>query len=187
VTLSMEKSLKNNKATLVGACLHEDCDPFARIYVKSPNLKLTRVPTQRVPYCVHCGSVKNVSSDKAKLVGWYTNLLHIINHNICLQFGKLTQAQQRLIISEIEKVHDFEDHYQMTKSAQLDIFLVAFHKIRPDIPFFALEQAINPEKPKKQSKDEVRALPAWVQYLEWLKKKRAKDAAANAAGAGAKK
>jgi hypothetical protein len=41
-----------------------------------------------------------------------------------------------------------------------------------------LERAATPEPSKKA--DPVKALPAWVQYLEWLKKKRAKEAAAAA-------
>jgi hypothetical protein len=108
-----------------------------------------------------------------------------VNYNIALSFGKITQAQQRLIIAEIERVQDFEDRYQMTRSSQLDLFFVAIHKVRPDIPFWALERAANPEPLKKADRDLVKTMPAWVQYLEWLKKKRARDAAAKAAEAAA--
>ncbi|MGQ9583427.1 MAG: hypothetical protein ACUVV6_07950 [Thermoplasmatota archaeon] len=179
----MDRSLQNRAARKVGGCAHEDCDHFQRVYAPPQDFRVTRVPTQRFPYCRKCGALKNLSSDKAKLLGWFTNLLRVVNHNVALSHGKITQAQQRLIISEIERVEDFEDRYQMTRSAQLDIFFVAIHKVRPDIPFWALERAATPEPPKR---DEVRNLPAWVQYWEWLKKKRARDAVA-AAAAGEKK
>ena len=179
---SMAESLVNRKKPSEGRafCAHEDCGHRERIYSPPFDRRLTRVPVQRFPYCMKCGKLKNVSSDKAKLVGWFTNLLRIVNYNIALSHGKITQAQQRLIISEIEKVHDFEDRYHMTRSAQLDLFFIAIHKVRPEIPFWALERAATPEPSRKP--DPVKAMPAWVQYLEWLKKKRARDAAAPASG-----
>jgi len=178
VAPSMDESLRNRKKPSEGrsSCSHEDCGHRERLYSPPFDRRLTRVPVQRFPYCMKCGKLKNVSSDKAKLVGWYTNLLRIVNHNVALSHGKITQATQRLIIAEIEKVQDFEDRYHMTRSAQLDLFFVAIHKFRPEIPFWVLERAATPEPSKKP--DPVKALPAWVQYLEWLKKKRARDAAA---------
>lgn len=181
VAPSMDDSLRNRKKPAEGrsSCAHEDCGHRERIYSPPFDRRLTRVPLQRIPYCLKCGVLKNVSSDKAKLTGWYTNLLRVVNYNIALSHGKITQAQQRLIIGEIEKVQDFEDRYHMTRSAQLDVFFVAIHRVRPDIPFWVLERAATPEPRKKD--DPVKAMPAWVQYLEWLKKKRARDAAAAAA------
>jgi len=178
VSASMDESLRNRKKPSEGRsiCAHEDCGHRERIYSPPADKRITRVPVQRYPYCLKCGVLKNVSSDKAKLTGWYTNLLRLVNYNIALSHGKITQAQQRLIIAEIEKVRDFEDRYQMTRSAQLDLFFIAIHKIRPEIPFWALERAATPEPSKKP--DPVKALPAWVQYLEWLKKKRAREKAA---------
>jgi len=182
----MDASLQNRKRPSEGrsSCAHEDCGHRERIFSPPQDKRITRVPVQKIPYCLKCGVLKNVSSDKARLVGWYTNLLRLVNYNIALSFGKISQAQQRLIIGEIEKVQDFEDRYQMTRSSQLDMFFVAIHKVRPDIPFWALERAVTPE-PAKDQKDLVKTLPAWVQYLEWLKKKRARDAAAAAAAAAA--
>ncbi|MBM4250284.1 MAG: hypothetical protein FJ149_12880 [Euryarchaeota archaeon] len=176
----MDASLRNRKRPSEGrsSCLHEDCGHRERLYSPPFDRRITRVPVQRFPYCLNCGKLKNVSSDKAKMAGWFTNLLRVVNHNIALSHGKITQAQQRLIISDIERVADFEDRYHMTRSAQLDLFFVAIHRQRPDIPFWVLERAATPEPPRKA--DPVKALPAWVQYLEWLKKKRARDAAAAA-------
>jgi hypothetical protein len=183
----MDESLRNRMKPSEGrsSCVHEDCGHRERLYSPPQDRRITRVPIQRIPYCLKCGVLKNVSSDKAKLVGWYTNLLRLVNYNIALSFGKISQAQQRLIISEIDKVQDFEDRYQMTRASQLDMFFVAIHKVRPDIPFWALERAATPEPPKKDEHDLVKTMPAWVQYLDWLKKKRARDAAAVAAASAA--
>jgi hypothetical protein len=98
---SMDESLVNRKKPSEGrsSCVHEDCGRRERLYSPPFDRHLTRVPVQRFPYCMKCGKLKNVSSDKAKLVGWFTNLLRIVNYNIALSHGKITQAQQRLIIA----------------------------------------------------------------------------------------
>lgn len=66
----------------------------------------------------------------------------------------------------------------MSRSARLDLFFIAIHNVRPDIPFRALERAATPEPRRKSEKELLGAMPAWVQYLERLKKKGARDAAA---------
>ncbi|MBA5942531.1 MAG: hypothetical protein H0M93_04315 [Methanophagales archaeon] len=63
-------------------------------------------------YCIHCGAVKNISADKAKPLGYYTNILAKM---------AITKVQIRLIIKELEKMN-FDDTYSMTKSDQEKVF-----------------------------------------------------------------
>jgi hypothetical protein len=63
-------------------------------------------------YCIHCGVVKNISSDRAKPMGYYTNMLAKL---------PITKVQVRLITKELERV-DFDDLYCMTRSNQEKIF-----------------------------------------------------------------
>ena len=64
------------------------------------------------PYCIHCGVVKNISSDRAKPMGYYTNKLARM---------PITKVQMRLIIKELENM-DFDDVYSMTGSKQGKVF-----------------------------------------------------------------
>jgi len=64
------------------------------------------------PYCIHCGVVKNIASDRAKSMGYYTNMLAKL---------PITKVQMRLIIKELERV-DFDDLYSMTRSDQEEMF-----------------------------------------------------------------
>lgn len=71
------------------------------------------------PYCMHCGAVKNISWDRTKKIGYYINILSELS-----RIYKISDAQIRLIVNELNKIQDFEDGYCMTGSAQ------EFHFIR---------------------------------------------------------
>jgi len=93
-------------------CKHESCSAAEKVWLpyefegRSRGLK----PYQ---YCIHCGVVKNISPDRAKPIGYYTNRLARMS---------ITKVQMRLIIKELENM-DFDDAYSMTKSVQEEIFI----------------------------------------------------------------
>ncbi|MEA2052416.1 MAG: hypothetical protein U9O90_06305 [Euryarchaeota archaeon] len=64
------------------------------------------------PYCIHCGMVKNISTDRAKPVGYYTNRLARMS---------ITKVQMRLIVKELECIC-FDDPYSLTRSDQEKVF-----------------------------------------------------------------
>jgi len=92
-------------------CKHESCGAAEKVWLpyefegRSRGLK----PHS---YCIHCGGVKNISSDRAKPMGYYTNILARM---------PITKVQMRLIIKELESM-DFEDAYSMTGSEQEKVF-----------------------------------------------------------------
>ncbi|KAF5413718.1 MAG: hypothetical protein C5S38_05765 [Candidatus Methanophagaceae archaeon] len=92
-------------------CKHESCGTAEKVWLpyefdgRINGLK----PHQ---YCVHCGVVKNITSDRAKSLGYYVNELAKM---------QITKVQMRLIIKELEAL-DFDDAYSMTKSVQKEMF-----------------------------------------------------------------
>ncbi len=68
-------------------------------------------------YCIHCGAVKNISGDFPRRIGFYINILSVLRKNY-----RISEAQIRLVINELNKVEDFEDSYWTTGFAQEMIF-----------------------------------------------------------------
>jgi len=69
-------------------------------------------------YCIHCGVVKNISSDRAKPMGYYTNTLARLG---------ITKVQIRLIVKDLERL-DFDDVYSTTRSEQEEVFISVVQK-----------------------------------------------------------
>jgi hypothetical protein len=80
------------------------------------------------PFCRSCGAVKNISSDKAHGLGYFINVLAEIKRHLDYKGGKLSQAQIRLIIKELESREDFADTYVMLGSVQRNIFINVVQK-----------------------------------------------------------
>ena len=73
-------------------------------------------------YCIYCGVVKNMSSDRAKRMGYYTNILARL---------EITKVQIRLIAKELERMDfdfDFGNDNSMTRSQQEKLFIRAVKK-----------------------------------------------------------
>ncbi len=88
-------------------CKHESCGVTENIWLpykydgRSRGLKSH-------PYCIHCGVVKNISTDRAKPMGYYMNRLTRMS---------ITKVQMRLIVKELER-RNFDDSYFLTRSDQ---------------------------------------------------------------------
>jgi hypothetical protein len=74
------------------------------------------------PVCGRCGSVKNVTSDRGRGLGYYVNVLYEIKRYLEKRRGKLTEAQIRLITKRLEEVDGFEDVYWIRGSTQKSMF-----------------------------------------------------------------
>ena len=99
-------------------CIHESCGSIAKVWL--PFVVGGRMNGLKThPYCIHCGAVKNISTDKPKKTAYYINSLSKIDKRVF----KLTKVQMRLIVKELESIKDFEDVYSMTRYAQEKIFV----------------------------------------------------------------
>jgi len=92
-------------------CEHKSCSAAEKDWLPYEVVGRKR-GLMRHSYCIHCGVVKNISSDKARPQGYYTNILAKMS---------VTKVQMRLIIKELERMN-FDDPYSMTKSDQEKIF-----------------------------------------------------------------
>jgi predicted nucleic acid-binding Zn ribbon protein len=92
-------------------CKHKSCGTVEKVWLpyefegRSRGLK----PHS---YCILCGVVKNISPDKAKPMGYYTNILARL---------RITKVQIRLIVKELERM-GFDDVYSITRTEQEKIF-----------------------------------------------------------------
>lgn len=81
------------------------------------------------PHCIYCGTIKNISSDRAKGLGYYTGILG--------RMEELKKIQVRLISNELQAYDGFDDTYALSKTWQIRIFIDVVKKYA-NIP----EQAI---------------------------------------------
>jgi hypothetical protein len=80
------------------------------------------------PYCKECGVVKNVSVDKARKIGYYVNALAEIKRRLDRLGVKVSRAQTRLVLKELEGKKESSDSYFVTGGAQRSIFVKAVRK-----------------------------------------------------------
>ncbi len=74
------------------------------------------------PYCVSCGVVKNVSSDRGKGLGYFANVLAKLKKCLEKRGYRISQAQIRLILKEFEEMNA-DDVYSISFSKQKEIFV----------------------------------------------------------------
>ncbi len=70
------------------------------------------------PFCIKCGTLKNVSSSKGKKLGYFISVLSKLK-NYC----KISEAQLRLIAKELESSEDFCDLWWVSYERQKKIFI----------------------------------------------------------------
>lgn len=88
------------------------------------------------PFCLRCGYVKNIGSDRAAGKGYFINVISQIEKNLIIP-GK--SVRMRLAVRELEKIDDFEDAYSMTRYAQEKIFISIIRKLY-QIPESTIQQ-----------------------------------------------
>ncbi len=90
------------------------------------------------PYCRSCGLVRNIGPDRARKLGFYTEVLSELERYLRLEYSKkgkhkLTESQKRLMVKEMEEDILFNDIYGSIASAQEERFVDIVRKYRPDI------------------------------------------------------
>jgi len=80
------------------------------------------------PYCCSCGTVKNVSSDKGKKIGYFVNALARLRKTLEQKGYKVSNVQIRMIMKELSEIDGFEDTYWITFSRQKEIFISLVRK-----------------------------------------------------------
>ena len=90
-------------------CVHENCSSADKDWLPYEVDDLNK-GLKPHPYCVRCGIVKNISSNRARSIGYYINVLARIGGRA----EGITRVQMRLIVKELERIDGFDDSYSMT-------------------------------------------------------------------------
>jgi hypothetical protein len=96
-------------------CNHENASD--RIWFPAENHLLAAHP-----YCSKCGTFKNVSSSRGKRLGYFANVLARLREDLELKGYKVSKAQIRLIMLELER-RGIDDVYALSYSKQKEIFI----------------------------------------------------------------
>lgn len=114
---------------------HISCPPSKGVWLPLITQIGINLHLKQHPYCEECGVVKNIGGDRARSIGFYTNVLidmkdHINNKH--KNIPKLTQTQIRLIAKELETNDLFKDPYGTNLDIQRNQFVEEVRKYRPD-------------------------------------------------------
>ncbi len=97
---------------------HKDCGNIDKIWLPFM-VKEAPQGLRSHPFCVHCGIVKNVGSDKANRIGYYLIVLSRMEQRLKTPGAKV---RIRLVVKELEVSVDFDDSYSMSGYVQERIF-----------------------------------------------------------------
>lgn len=79
------------------------------------------------PYCKNCGTLKNVSSDRGRKVGYFVKALSKLRKILEKKGYRVSEAQIRLILKELSET-EFDDIWWITFSKQKEIFIQIVRK-----------------------------------------------------------
>lgn len=89
----------------------------------------------RHPFCVGCGTVRNLALPRAMSLAYYLNSLarlkDYLDHSP-LQ-PRLVQVQSHLIAERLTARPEFEDPYGTQGQAQVDAYVFVVQSVRPDL------------------------------------------------------
>lgn len=97
------------------ACKHQSCG--------SDWLPMTNGIIGKHPYCIDCGTVKNINSDKGRRMGYFMKSLSRLKNDLHKKGIKISEAQIRLISNELGKVDEFEDTWWISFSRQKEVYV----------------------------------------------------------------
>ncbi len=112
---------------------HEECGSRERLWLDRER----RSPASAAlhPYCIACGTVKDLTLPRARPLGFYlAGLAHLRD---CLERStlhtKLAQVQTHLIAQRLAASGEFDDPYGTPGRRQLEAYADAVRAVRPDL------------------------------------------------------
>jgi hypothetical protein len=95
------------------SCNHELCGNIQKVWLPY-EVRGHQKGLKAHPYCIACGMIKNISSDGARPLGYYMNILSHLG---------ITKVQTRLIAKEMEDQGGFDDAFSISSFLQEQIFI----------------------------------------------------------------
>ena len=118
------------------ACKHTSCSPKKGVWLPLITQIGFNAYIKKHPYCEECGTIKNITGDKAKTIGFYTDVLTAMREFTNKRqkiIPKFTETQIRLIAKELESNDLFQDTYGTNLDIQKNKFIEEVRKYRPDL------------------------------------------------------
>lgn len=113
--------------------VHSDCGSRERLWLPADHREAATAA--RHPFCLECGTVKNITMPQAKPLGYYldglANLKESLEHSAT--YDRLVQVQTHLISQRLRARSEFEDPYGTPGGVQLDTYVNTVLAIRPDL------------------------------------------------------
>ena len=113
--------------------IHTDCGSRERLWL--PKSHRVTATTARHPFCLDCGTVKNLTMPHAKPLGYYLDGLANLKESLerSLIHSKLVQVQRHLIAEKLRTRSEFEDPYGTPGSVQQEAYVEIVLSVRPDL------------------------------------------------------
>lgn len=112
---------------------HRDCAVRDRVWLTKD--RGSSASATQHPYCLGCGTVRDLTWPRARPLGYYMNgvaaLKEYLDHG--RMWPKLAQVQTRLISIRLASRHEFDDPYGTPGQRQLDVYTEIVRSIRPDL------------------------------------------------------
>ena len=105
-------------------CEHRSCGSSEKVWL-THTYRGRECGIKQHPYCVECGLIKSLSSDKPRKIGFYINIIASLGQRL-----KITQVQMRLISMELQNA-GLEDSYGMDRHQQETLFTQIVKKYLP--------------------------------------------------------
>ena len=112
---------------------HRDCSGRERVWLEKE--QRAAASATRHPFCVICGTVRDLGWPKAKPLGYYLNGVAALKEYLerSSPGPKLAQVQSHLITTRLAKRPEFEDPYGTPGHAQLEAYVDIVRSVRKDL------------------------------------------------------
>lgn len=112
---------------------HRDCSGRERVWLEKE--RKAAASATRHPFCVICGTVRNLGWPKAKPLGYYLNGVAALKEYLerSSPRQKLAQVQSHLITTRLAGRPEFEDPYGTPGHAQLEAYVDIVRSVRKDL------------------------------------------------------
>ncbi len=112
---------------------HHECGRRERVWLERERNVIASSALH--PYCVACGTVRNVAWPRAKPLGYYLSGLEALREYLDHAHlrTKLAQVQRHLITVDLAGRAEFEDPYGTPGQVQLDAYVEVIRSVRSDL------------------------------------------------------
>jgi hypothetical protein len=147
-------------------CEHKNCEHSKGVWVPT-NLNRNAVVSsegriRKHSYCEICGTIEYKGEDRARKLGYFSNMLSTIKYflereRVSYKVAdiKITEAHVRLIMRELAEIEGFEDSYWRSFDSQQDEFIKVVRKYVPKLSASLLQAFFDRRPDRKQSPEEL--------------------------------